>query len=156
MRGRGITRGYYRMPERTAEALDQEGWFYTGDQATMDTKGYIQIVGRKKEMIIRGGFNIYPREIEEIYYKHPSVLEIAIVGLPDTVLGEITCAAIKLKQGHFVDEATIKDYIKNKVADYKVPDRIIFLDKLPMTESGKIKKIALETILREQMEATLR
>ena len=107
-------------------------------------------------MIIRGGFNIYPREIEEIYYKHPSVLEIAIVGLPDTVLGEITCAAIKLKQGHFVDEVTMKDYIKNKVADYKVPDRIIFLDKLPMTESGKIKKIALETMLREQMEATLR
>ena len=156
LRGPGITKGYYRMPERTAEDIDEEGWFYTGDLATMDKKGYIQIVGRKKEMIIRGGFNIYPREIEEIYYKHPSVLEIAIVGLPDTVLGEITCAAIKLKQGHFVDEATMKDYIKNKVADYKVPDRIIFLDKLPMTESGKIKKIALEAVLREQMEATLR
>ena len=156
LRGPGITKGYYRMPERTAEDIDEEGWFYTGDLATMDKKGYIQIVGRKKEMIIRGGFNIYPREIEEIYYKHPSVLEIAIVGLPDTVLGEITCAAIKLKQGHFVDEATMKDYIKNKVADYKVPDRIILLDKLPMTESGKIKKITLEAALREQMEATLR
>lgn len=156
LRGPGITKGYYRMPERTTEAIDKEEWFYTGDLATMDEKGYIRIVGRKKEMIIRGGFNIYPREIEEIYYKHPSVLEIAIIGLPDTVLGEVSCAAIKLKPGHFEDEEAMKDFIKDNVADYKIPDRFVFLDELPMTDSGKIKKAALEGVLREQMEATLR
>jgi fatty-acyl-CoA synthase len=156
LKGPGITKGYYRMPERTAEAIDQEDWFYTGDLATMDEKGYIRIVGRKKEIIIRGGFNIYPREIEEIYYKHPSVLEIAVIGLPDTVLGEISCAAIKLKPSHFEDEETMKAFIKDKVADYKVPDRIVFFDDLPMTDSGKIKKASLEGVLREQMEATLR
>ena len=156
LRGPGITKGYYRMPERTTEAIDKEGWFYTGDLATMDEKGYIRIVGRKKEMIIRGGFNIYPREVEEIYYKHPSILEIAIVGLPDTVLGEISCAAIKLKPGHFEEEESMKDFIKDKVADYKVPDRIVFLDRIPMTDSGKIKKDSLVKVLREQIEVTLR
>lgn len=156
LRGPGITKGYYRMPERTTEAIDKEGWFYTGDLATMDEKGYIRIVGRKKEMIIRGGFNIYPREVEEIYYQHPSILEIAIVGLPDTVLGEISCAAIKLKPGHFEEEESMKDFIKDKVADYKVPDRIVFLDRIPMTDSGKIKKDSLVKVLREQIEVTLR
>ena len=107
-------------------------------------------------MIIRGGFNIYPREVEEIYYKHPSILEIAIVGLPDTVLGEISCAAIKLKPGHFEEEESMKDFIKDKVADYKVPDRIVFLDRIPMTDSGKIKKDSLVKVLREQIEVTLR
>ena len=144
------------MPDQTREAIDEEGWFYTGDLATMDEKGYIRIVGRKKEMIIRGGFNIYPREVEEIYYKHPSILEIAIVGLPDTVLGEISCAAIKLKPGHFEEEESMKDFIKDKVADYKVPDRIVFLDRIPMTDSGKIKKDSLVKVLREQIEVTLR
>ena len=95
-------------------------------------------------MIIRGGFNIYPREIEEIYYKHPSILEIAIVGLPDTVLGEISCAAIILKPGHWEEEESMKDFIKGKVADFKVPDRVVFLDRLPMTASGKIKKVSLK------------
>ena len=156
LRGRGITKGYYQMPDQTREAIDEEGWFYTGDLATMDEKGYIRIVGRKKEMIIRGGYNIYPREIEEIYYKHPSILEIAIVGLPDTVLGEISCAAIKLKPGHFEEEESMKDFIKDKVADYKVPDRIVFLDRIPMTDSGKIKKVSLVKVLREQIEVTLR
>ena len=156
LRGPGITKGYYQMPDQTREAIDEEGWFYTGDLVTMDEKGYIQIVGRKKEMIIRGGYNIYPREIEEIFYKHPSVLEIAIVGFPDPVLGEISCAAIKLKPGHFEKEESMKAFIKDKVADYKVPDRVVFLDEMPMTDSGKIKKIALEEALREQMEVTLR
>ena len=109
----------------------------------------------EKEIIIRGGFNIYPREIEEIYSKHPHV-QIAVIGLPDTVLGEISCAAIKLKPSHFEDEEALKAFIKDKVADYKVPDRIVFFDDLPMTDSGKIKKASLEEALREQMEATLR
>ncbi|WP_234978393.1 class I adenylate-forming enzyme family protein [Bacillus tuaregi] len=156
LRGPGITKGYYQSPEQTIEAINHEGWFHTGDLATMDEKGYIRIVGRKKEMIIRGGFNIYPREIEEIFYKHPSVLEVVIIGLPDTVLGEVSCAAIKLKTGHDEDEGAMKDYIRDKVADYKVPDKIIFLDEFPMTDSGKIKRVALEKELRQQLQATLR
>ncbi|WP_338448763.1 class I adenylate-forming enzyme family protein [Niallia oryzisoli] len=156
LRGPGITKGYYQMPEQTKEAIDEEGWFYTGDLVTMDEKGYIRIVGRKKEMIIRGGYNIYPREIEELYYKHPSVLEIAIVGLPDTVLGEVSCAAIKLKPGMTEDEEEMKDFIRGKVANYKIPDHIVFLDEMPMTASGKITKVALEKELRAKFEGILR
>lgn len=156
LRGPGITKGYYQNPDQTREAIDEEGWFYTGDLVSIDENDYIRIIGRKKEMIIRGGFNIYPREIEEIYYKHPSVLEIAIVGLPDSVLGEISCAAIKLKPGHLEDEESMKAFIKDKVADYKVPDKIVFLDQLPMTASGKIQKSRLEGVLREKMDITLR
>src|SRR5690606_15587558 len=127
-------------PEQTREVFDEDGWFHTGDLASIDEEGYIRIIGRKKEMIIRGGYNIYPREIEEIYYKHPSILEVVIVGLPDAVLGEISCAAIKLKPGHSAEEEAMREYIKDKVADYKVPDRIVFLDELPKTSSGKIQK----------------
>jgi acyl-CoA synthetase (AMP-forming)/AMP-acid ligase II len=156
LRGPGVTKGYYQMPDKTKEAFDEEGWFYTGDLATMDEKGYIQIVGRKKEMIIRGGYNIYPREIEEIFYKHPSVLEAAIIGLPDTVLGEISCGVIQLKPGHTENEDSMKAFINKKIADYKIPDRILFVDQMPMTASGKIKKAALEEVLREQLKATLR
>ncbi|MDG5788847.1 long-chain-fatty-acid--CoA ligase [Evansella sp. AB-P1] len=156
VRGFGVMKGYFRMPEKTSEAIDKEGWFYTGDLATIDERAYIRIVGRKKEMIIRGGYNIYPREIEEVFYKHPSVLEVAIVGLPDTVLGEVTCAAIKLKPNEVEDEDTLRDFIKNKVADYKVPDRFVFLEELPMTASGKIKKVALEEELKKSLSESLR
>lgn len=149
-------KGYYKMPEYTQAAFDEEGYFYTGDSGTMDEHGYIRIVGRKKELIIRGGYNIYPREIEEHFYKHPSVLEVAIIGLPDTVLGEISCAVIKLKPGHVEDEQSMKDYIKDKVADFKVPDRFVFVDKLPITASGKIIKHELKNIITEKLKATLR
>jgi len=156
LRGPGIMKGYYQMPDQTKEAMDEEGWLYTGDFVTMDEKGYIRIVGRKKELIIRGGYNIYPREIEEVYYKHPSVLEIAIVGLPDTVLGEISCAAIKLKPGMTEDEESMKEFIRGKVANYKIPDHIVFMDEMPMTASGKITKVALEKELRAKFENILR
>lgn len=152
LRGPGIMKGYYKLPEQTREVFDEDGWFHTGDLASIDEEGYIRIIGRKKEMIIRGGYNIYPREIEEIYYKHPSILEVVIVGLPDAVLGEISCAAIKLKPGHSAEEEAMREYIKDKVADYKVPDRIVFLDELPKTSSGKIQKFLLEQQLRKKME----
>ncbi len=155
-RGFGVMKGYYQMPEKTSEALDDDGWFYTGDIATIDENGYIRIVGRKKEMIIRGGYNIYPREIEEVFYKHESVLEVAIIGLPDTVLGEISCAAIKLKPGYQEDSQSMKAYIAEHVAQYKVPDHIVFLEEFPMTASGKIQKIRLQEFLKEQMQETLR
>jgi len=152
----GVMKGYYGMPEKTKEVIDEEGWFYTGDLATIDENGYVRIVGRKKEMIIRGGYNIYPREIEEMFYKHPSVMEVAIIGLPDSVLGEVSCAVIKLRSGCVEDEESMKAYIKGKVADYKVPDRIVFVEELPVTPSGKIKKVALREMMEEQLKSTLR
>jgi fatty-acyl-CoA synthase len=155
-RSYGVMKGYYNMPELTREAMDEEGWLYTGDLATVDNQGYIRIVGRKKEMIIRGGYNIYPREIEEIVYTYPNVMEVAIVGLPDTVLGEIACACVRLKPEADMTEQELKDFIKNKVADYKVPDKILFLEEFPMTASGKIKKVELQSQLKNKMGAELR
>ncbi|MBU8908299.1 class I adenylate-forming enzyme family protein [Desertibacillus haloalkaliphilus] len=152
----GVMKGYYNMPEKTKEALDNDGWFYSGDLATMDNHGYIRIVGRKKEMIIRGGYNIYPREVEEVFYTHPNVMEVAIVGLPDTVLGEISCACIKLKAEDDTDEKSLLDFIKTKVADYKVPDKVLVVDEFPMTASGKIKKIELQKQLKEKLTTELR
>ena len=134
----------------------QEATFDISNIGTIDANGYIRIVGRKKEMIIRGGFNIYPREIEEVFYKHESVLEVAIIGLPDTVLGEISCAAIKLKHGFQEDQQSMKTYISEHVAKYKVPDQIVFLEEFPMTASGKIQKIRLQEMLNEQLQETLR
>lgn len=156
VRGKVVMKGYYKMPENTKAAFDNEGWFYTGDSATMDEKGYIRIVGRKKDMIIRGGYNIYPREVEEFFYKHPSVLEVAIIGLPDTVLGEISCAVIKLKPGYSENEESMKEFIKEKVADFKVPDRIVFVEQFPMTASGKIIKQELKNVIEKQLKPTLR
>ncbi|REJ12398.1 MAG: long-chain acyl-CoA synthetase, partial [Bacillaceae bacterium] len=129
---------------------------YTGDLVTLDEQGYVRIVGRKKEMIIRGGYNIYPREVEEILYKHPNVVEVAIIGLPDTVLGEISCAAVKLKDGALETEESMKNYLKGKIADYKIPDKVVFVDELPMTPSGKIKKVELQQKLKEDLQTELR
>ncbi|MEH7226057.1 long-chain-fatty-acid--CoA ligase [Bacillus sp. JJ1566] len=148
----GLMKGYFNNQEKTYEVIDENGWYYTGDLATMDENGYIRIVGRKKEMIIRGGYNIYPREVEEYFYTHPAVMDIAIVGLPDTVLGEISCACIRVKQGMKVTEKELKQFIKEKIADYKIPDRILLVDDFPMTPSGKIKKIELQKRLRTELQ----
>src|SRR5699024_4029795 len=152
----GVMKGYYNMPEKTQQALDGDGWLYTGDLGTLDEYGYLRIVGRKKEMIIRGGFNIYPREVEEVFYKHPDVMEVAIVGLPDTVLGEVSCACVKLKPNSSADEEALLTYIKGRVADYKVPNELLIVDELPMTASGKIKKTALQEQLKEDLKTELR
>ena len=149
----GLMKGYYKDPEKTAEAMDENGWYYSGDLATQDEKGYIRIVGRKKEMIIRGGYNIYPREVEEYFYTHPGVMEVAIVGLPDSVLGEVSCACIKPKPNVVLTEAEMKDFISERVADYKVPDRIVFVDSFPMTASGKIRKLDLKSQLQSEYQA---
>lgn len=152
----GIMKGYFEMPEKTSEVLSEDGWYRTGDLGTFDEKGNLRIVGRKKDIIIRGGYNIYPREIEELFYMHEDVMEVSIVGLPDTVLGEITCAAIKLKVGARVTEKELKEFIKGKVADFKVPDIIVLVDDLPMTASGKISKLKLQEKLKKQLAYRLR
>jgi fatty-acyl-CoA synthase len=139
----GVMKGYYKQPEATAAAFDAEGWFYTGDLGFEDARGYIRIVGRKKDMIIRGGYNIYPREIEDLLYHCPGVLEAAMVGVPDPVLGEKTCACIRVQPDARLTESEIKDFCRGKLADYKVPDYVQFVESFPQTVTGKINKVLL-------------
>jgi len=146
-RGFGVMRGYNQLPEQTQEVLDADGWFYTGDLGTMDSDGYVRYVGRKKEMIIRGGFNIYPQEIEGLLQKHPKVLETAVLGLPDPVLGEMTCAAVRLRPGESASPEEMIEFLKSMIAPYKLPARVVFLNELPSTASGKVQKAKL----REQI-----
>lgn len=157
-RSPGLMKGYWNLPIQTREVVDEEGWFYTGDLASIDDQGYVRIHGRKKDMVIRGGYNIYPKEIEDIFFRHDGVLDVAIIGLPDTVLGEVTCATIVLKDGYQgkVTMEELKEYIKDKVADYKRPDHIILLDDLPRTHTGKVKKFELRNYILENKLVTLR
>lgn len=142
-RSSGVMKGYYKMPEATAAAIDNEGWFYTGDFATLDEQGQVRIVGRKKDMINRGGYKVYPREVEEFYYQHPKVQEVAVIGIPDPVLGERSVACIKLKPGQQADPQEMLNFLENKLADFKHPDFVRFVERFPMTSSGKIKKMQL-------------
>lgn len=146
----GLMAGYYRNSEATREAIDEGGWFHTGDLATIDENGYVRIVGRKKEMINRGGLKIYPREVEEWLYKHPAVREVAIVGVPDPVLTERTCACVTLKEPNSLTPEDIQSYCRSGVADYKVPDIVEILDELPHTSSGKIAKLELAAAMKEK------
>lgn len=143
-KGPGVTKGYYNQPAETAQAFDQEGWFYTGDMATIDENGYVRIVGRKKEMIIKGGYNIYPRELEEALHQHPAILEAAVIGLPDEIFGEITCACVVLREEMACNEEELLAFMQERFVKYKIPDKFLFLDKLPVTASGKISKIKLK------------
>lgn len=147
-RSSGVMKGYYKLSEATAAALDRDGWFYTGDLATIDTAGNIRIVGRKKEMINRGGFKVYPREVEDFYYRHPAVLEVAVVGVPDPVLGEKTMVCVKLKPGQQVEAGELREFLRGKLADFKLPDYVRFVSEFPMTSSGKIKKVQLKEELQ--------
>jgi fatty-acyl-CoA synthase len=136
-------KGYYKMPEETEKTI-VEGWLHTGDLATIDTDGYVKITGRLKDMIIRGGENIYPREIEEFLYRISEVEDVQIVGIPDPKYGERVAACIKLKQNHFLTAQEIKDFCKGKLAHFKIPEHIYFIDDFPMTASGKIQKYKLK------------
>jgi fatty-acyl-CoA synthase len=142
-RGYLVMSGYDQEPEATARALDQEGWLHTGDLARMREDGYFRITGRAKDMIIRGGENIYPREIEEFLYTHPKVSDVQVVGLPDLRYGETVAAWIRLKPGESCDEHEIREYCKNRIAHYKVPQYIRFVDAFPMTVTGKIQKFKM-------------
>jgi long-chain acyl-CoA synthetase len=148
IRGHNVMKGYWRRPDATAEAIDADGWFKTGDMATIDEDGYFFIVDRKKDMIIRGGYNVYPREIEEVLYEHPAVREAAIVGIPHDELGEDVGAAVALKQGAQATEAELRDFVKERVAAYKYPRRVWFVDELPKGPTGKILKREIEVPTR--------
>jgi long-chain acyl-CoA synthetase len=136
-------KGYYKRPEATAESI-RGGWFYTGDLARVDADGYFFIVDRVKDMIIRGGFNVYPREIEEVLYAHPAVAEAAVIGVPDVALGEEVKAVVAFKPGQSASEHDLIAYCKERLAAYKYPRMIEVRDTLPKTATGKILKRELK------------
>jgi len=150
-RGYSVMRGYWGDPERTREAIDEGGWMHTGDLAVIDEAGYCNIVGRVKDLIIRGGENISPREIEEFLYRHPAVLDVAVVGVPDPKYGEAVCACIRLRPGHAVTEEDIKSYCSGQIAHYKVPRYVRFVDGFPLTVSGKVQKYLIRESLRAEL-----
>ncbi|EST55989.1 AMP-binding protein [Brevibacillus panacihumi W25] len=142
-RGYLVMKGYYNMPEQTRMVIDEEGWLHTGDLATVDEEGYYRITGRLKDMIIRGGENIYPREIEEFLYSHPKILDVQVVGVPDSTYGEQVLACIRVKPEETLTAEEVKAYCDGKIARFKIPYYIQFVEEYPMTASGKIQKFKL-------------
>lgn len=142
-RGYLVMKGYYKMLEKTAETIDSEGWLHTGDLATMDDRGYVNIVGRLKEMVIRGGENIFPREIEEFLVRHPKVADVHVLGVPDKFFGEELLAVVRLEAGAELSEEELRTYCKGQISHQKVPRYFQFVDSYPMTASGKIQKFVL-------------
>ncbi len=143
IKGHNIMKGYWNRPDATEEVM-KDGWFLTGDMGKVDDDGYFFIVDRKKELIIRGGYNVYPREVEEVLYEHPSILEAAVVAVPDDSMGEEVGACIALKKGEELSEDEVKEYVKEQVANYKYPRKIWFVEELPKGPTGKILKKEIE------------
>jgi fatty-acyl-CoA synthase len=150
-RGYSVMLGYWNNPEETAEAIDTAHWMHTGDLATMDEEGYVNIVGRIKDMIIRGGENVYPREIEEFLYTHPKISDVQVIGVPDPKYGEEITAWIKLKPGEQLTEEEVKAFCKGKIAHYKIPRYVKFADVFPMTVTGKIQKFLMRQQSTEEL-----
>jgi fatty-acyl-CoA synthase len=148
-RGYNIMKGYYNMPEMTQQAIDEEGWLHSGDLAEMDEDGYYSIVGRIKDMIIRGGENIYPREIEEFLYTMEGVKDVQVVGIPDEKYGELVGAFIIREENADIKEEDVQDYSIERIARYKVPKHVFFVDKFPLTVSGKVMKFKLREMASE-------
>jgi fatty-acyl-CoA synthase len=145
-RGYNVMKGYYNNPKATAEALDSDGWLHTGDQATMDSQGYVRITGRIKDLIIRGGENIAPKEIEDLLRTNPKIVDVYVYGVPDERLGEEVAAAIKLKQNETSTSDDIREFCEGRIARFKIPRHIRFVDSFPMTASGKVQKFKLREI----------
>jgi fatty-acyl-CoA synthase len=145
-RGYMVMKGYDDEPEATKRAIDAEGWLHTGDLGLMREDGYIHLTGRAKDMIIRGGENVYPREIEEFLYTHPKIAEVQVVGLPDERLGEIVLAWIRLHAGAAATDAEIRDFCHGKIAYFKIPEHIRFVDSFPTTVTGKVQKFKIREI----------
>jgi len=149
-RGYHVMKGYYKNPAATAAAIDADGWLHTGDLATMDENGYCKITGRLKDMIIRGGENVYPREVEEFLYTHPAVLDVQVVGVPDARYGEEVAAFVIVKEGATVTADELRDYCTGRISRFKIPREFHFVESYPMTASGKIQKFKLrELAIRE-------
>jgi long-chain acyl-CoA synthetase len=153
IRGDNVMKGYWGKPEATAEAIP-DGWFRTGDLATVDDEGYYTIVDRKKDMIIRGGLNVYPREVEEVLYQHPDVLEAAVVAIPDELMGEEVGAAVALKPGSGTTVDDVRAFVKERIAAYKYPRVVWTLDELPKGPTGKILRREVKAPAAARAEAT--
>jgi fatty-acyl-CoA synthase len=142
-RGYSVMLGYWEEPERTAESIDAEGWMHSGDTAVMDEEGYVNIVGRIKDMVIRGGENVYPREIEEFLYGHPKIQDVQVIGVPDEKYGEEIMAWVRVAEGVSLDADEVRDFCRDKIAHYKIPRYVQVTDEFPMTVTGKIQKFKL-------------
>ena len=147
VRGPNVMRGYARMPGETAKAFSPEGFFLTGDLGIIDEEGYVRIVGRRKETILRGGYQIYPREVEDQLRAHPAVDDVCVIGVPHDILGELVCACIVPVEGAVVTGAELKAFARDTMADYKIPDLVHFLDRFPLTGTGKVKRRELERLV---------
>ena len=147
VRGPQVMKGYYNNPDETAKTIDKDGWLHTGDIAKMDKDGYFYIVDRKKDLIIAGGYNIVPREVEEVLFMHPKVMEAAVIGVPDAQRGEVVKAFVVLKEGATATPEEIRNFCKEKLAPYKVPTHVEFRKELPKTQVGKVLR---RTLLDEE------
>ena len=150
-RGYSVMLGYWKNPAATADAIDAARWMHTGDLAVMDEEGYVTIVGRIKDMIIRGGENVYPREVEEFLHTHPAVSEAQVVGVPDTRYGEEVCACVRLRAGVTLTAEELRDHCRGSIAHHKVPRYVVFVEEFPMTVTGKVQKF----LLRERAASML-
>ena len=145
-RGYSVMLGYWEDPERTREVIDADGWMHTGDLATMDAEGYVNVVGRIKDMIIRGGENVYPREIEEFLYTHPDIVDVQVIGVPDERYGEEIMAWVLPRAGSTLTPDAVRDFCRGRIAHFKVPAHVKFVDEFPMTVTGKIKKFQMREL----------
>jgi len=153
-RGYCVMPGYWNDPDRTAHAIDHAHWIASGDLASIDDAGYCQIVGRVKDMLIRGGENIYPREIEEFLYTHPKIEEVEIIGVPDRKYGEEVCAWIKLHEGQQASAEEIRHFCEGRIAHFKIPKFIKFVEAFPMTVTGKVQKFVMRERMTQELAAT--
>jgi fatty-acyl-CoA synthase len=144
-------RGYWNDPERTAEAIDSSRWMHTGDLATMDEHGYVRIVGRSKDMVIRGGENVYPREIEEFLYTHPEIADVQVVGVPDERYGEELMAWVIRREGATLTGGDVREFCRDRIAHYKVPRYVKLVDSFPMTVTGKVQKYRMREAAIEEL-----
>ena len=144
-------KGYWEDPDRTREVLDESGWMHTGDLGVIDAEGYGNVTGRLKDMIIRGGENVYPREVEEFLYRHAKVQAVQVCGIPDPRLGEEICAWIQLKAGAASTPEEIREFCQNQIAHYKIPRHIRFVSEFPMTITGKVQKFAMREIMVKEL-----
>lgn len=151
-RGYHIMSGYYAQPEKTTETINDAGWLFSGDLGIMDEHGYLQITGRLKEMIIRGGENIYPREIENLIFTHPKVAEVAIFGVPDALYGEQVAAWIQLHNDESATEEEIREFCRDAIAHFKIPKYIRFVEAFPMTVTGKLQKFKMREEVMRSLE----
>jgi len=151
-RGYSVMLGYWNDTEKTSEAIDADGWMHTGDLGTFDAEGYGNVVGRSKDMAIRGGENIYPVEIENILYQHPTVADAQVFGIPDERFGEELCAWIRLKQGSHMTELDVRSFCKDRIAHFKIPRYIRFVDEFPTTVTGKIQKFVMRQRMIDELQ----